>query len=542
LSAGAARFELDFTRGQPHSLDLAITCHVTGPEAADVQRPEPAKHHPAPSASIERDFDAAVSTSEAQSRAEAADFCEVSASNRELHRWLNHAVADVRMMCTATDFGPYPYAGVPWYNTAFGRDGIVTALELLWLNPRIARGVLGYLASMQATTVDPQNDAEPGKILHETRGGEMAALGEVPFRRYYGSVDATPLFLCLAGAYYQRTGDLDLIRSLWPSIERAMEWIERYGDADGDGFVEYSRRSAEGLEQQGWKDSHDSVFHADGSLAKPPIALVEVQSYVYSARNSVALLADRLGLARVGEVQRARADALRERFEEAFWCPSMASYGLALDGDKRLCRVHTSNAGHALFGGIARDVRARLVARDLAKPHLFSGWGVRTLSSAAPRYNPMSYHNGSVWPHDNALIAAGLSRYGLTKLILATFQGLFEASQFMPSRRMPELFCGFARRAPEGPTLYPVACSPQSWAAGAPLWLLQSCLGLSIDGPARRVRIKKPRLPDLAPEITLRNLEVSQGRTLDLRFDRHGDDVSVTVLRRDRKIQVAIVK
>ena len=316
---------------------------------------------------------------------------------------------------------------MPWFSTVFGRDGLITAFECLWLYPDIAKGVLKYLAETQATGVDSRSDAEPGKILHETRRGEMAALGEIPFARYYGSVDATPLFVMLAGAYYERTADLIFIRSIWPGIQLALQWIESYGDADGDGFVEYSRTSENGLVQQGWKDSNDSIFHADGTLAQGPIALSEVQGYVYAAWLRAAELSGVLGDDQQAESFRLRAATLKRDFERAFWCDDISTYALALDGRKEPCRVGTSNAGHCLFAGIADEGRAHRVALRLAGPDFFSGWGIRTVSTGEHRYNPMSYHNGSVWPHDNAMIACGLANYGFKEAVLQILKGLFDA-------------------------------------------------------------------------------------------------------------------
>jgi glycogen debranching enzyme len=466
--------------------------------------------------------------------------CHLRSSNGQINAWVNRAVSDLHMMTTELATGPYPYAGLPWFNTPFGRDGIITALECLWLRPGLARGVLAYLASNQATEIIPEQDAEPGKILHETRKGEMATLKEMPFARYYGSVDATPLFVLLVGAYYERTGDRAFVESLWPHIEAALLWIDHYGDRDGDGFVEYHRQSTDGLLHQGWKDSDDAVFHADGSIAPGPIALCEVQGYVYAARQAAAALATVLGQAEQAAKLGRQAETLREQFEEAFWCEELSTYALALDGDKRPCRVRASNAGQCLFTGIASPERAWQVARTLLHPESFSGWGIRTISASEVRYNPMAYHNGSIWPHDNALIAQGLARYGLGEMALQIFTGLFEAGQYFDLHRMPELFCGFPRDPGEGPIFYPVACAPQSWAVASVLLFIQACLGLEINGPEAQLCFTRPRLPTSVDELRIHNLEVA-GATVDLLLTRHEHDVGVTVLRRDGDIQILVV-
>ena len=477
---------------------------------------------------------AALETARAESSA-------VSTSNEQFNAWVNRAVADLYMMTTETIEGLYPYAGVPWFSTAFGRDGLVTALECLWLNPSLGRGVLGYLAATQAREFNPEQDAEPGKILHETRSGEMAALKEIPFGRYYGSIDSTPLFVMLAGAYYERTGDRTFIESIWPNVELALRWIDTSGDRDGDGFVEYMRHSPTGLVQQGWKDSHDSVFHADGALAEPPIALCEVQGYVYAAKRAASELAAVLGRPEQSAALLRQAEALREKFEHAFWCEDISTYALALDGQKRPCRVRTSNAGHCLLTGIAEREHAHRAAQTLLNHESFSGWGVRTLAASEARYNPMSYHNGSVWPHDNALIAAGLARYGLKDSVLAVTTGMFDASLFMDLHRMPELFCGFGRRPGEGPTLYPVACAPQAWAAGSVFVLLQACLGLTVNAPEAYICFTYPLLPTFLREVQIRGLKVGSA-SLDLLLLRHGHDVGINVLRREGRVEVRMVK
>ncbi|HET9373058.1 MAG TPA: amylo-alpha-1,6-glucosidase [Vicinamibacterales bacterium] len=469
------------------------------------------------------------------------EYCEVTTSNQQFNNWLSRSLADMSMMVTSTRQGEYPYAGVPWFSTPFGRDGIITALECLWINPSVARGVLSFLAATQATVVQPDADAQPGKILHEMRSGEMAATGEIPFGRYYGSHDATPLFVMLAAAYYERTDDATFIERLWPAIEAALHWIERDGDLDGDGFVEYARQSPGGLVQQGWKDSHDSVFHDDGDLATAPIAMCEIQAYAYGAWRGAASLATAIGQTGRAQAFARKANALFERFDAAFWNDSISTYALALDGSKRQCAVRASNAGHTLFSGIAPRHRAGSVARTIMAPEGFSGWGIRTLSTSEIRYNPMSYHNGSIWPHDNALIALGLTRYGFHDEALAVLTGLFEASLFMDLHRLPELFCGFARERGEGPISYPVACNPQAWASASVFLLVQAVLGLEVRAADRVVKLTRPRLPAFIDEISIRNLRVGPD-TLDLVLERHENDVGTNVVRRTGSVEVIAIK
>ncbi len=495
----------------------------------------------APAVAMPIGFDAARAEAQADLERYSAWSCHVCTSNALVNAWVNRAASDLHMMTTELSTGPYPYAGVPWFNTPFGRDGLITALECLWLRPGLARGVLSYLAATQATEVIVGQDAEPGKILHETRNGEMAALKEMPFGRYYGSVDATPLFVLLAGAYFERTGDRAFVEFLWPSVEAALCWIDRHGDLDADGFVEYQRQSVSGLLNQGWKDSDDAIFHSDGSPARGPIALCEVQGYVYAARKAGSVLAAVLGHTdRMAELtQQARES--QERFEQGFWCEDLSSYALALDGDKRPCRVRASNAGHCLYTGIASHERAGRVAATLLSSESFSGWGVRTVAASESRYNPMSYHTGSVWPHDNALIAQGLSRYGLTEKSLQIWNGLFAAGMHFESHRMPELFCGFPQDAVEGPVQYPVACAPQAWSAASVFLLLQACLGLEISAPQARISFTRPQLPPSLGELRIHNLKLA-GATVDLLLLRHTDDVGVNVLRREGDVQIVVMK
>jgi len=522
LAENAASYEFELQANESRSVFVTIQCNLS----ADQFVPLP--------------FRKGLRAAFQEQRSNSRGMATVVTSNEIFNEVMCRSMADLAILTTTTPQGPYPYAGIPWYSTTFGRDGIITAMQMLWCDARIAKGVLQRLAALQATSLDPLADAEPGKILHEMRGGEMAALREVPFAQYYGSVDSTPLFVMLAGLYAEQTGDVETLRELWPHVEAALKWIDGPGDPDGDGFVEYHRADDKGLVNQGWKDSYDAIFHADGSIAVGPIALCEVQGYVYAAKRLAAKSARRLGKHAFADVLDTQAARLAERFEATFWCEDMGTYALALDGEKRPCRVRTSNAGQVLFSGIASPERAERVMRDLMRPSLFSGWGIRTVAREERRYNPMSYHNGSVWPHDNSLIASGLARYGHKSAIERIFKGLFDAASYMDLRRLPELYCGFLRGRQRGPTLYPVACSPQAWPAGSPLMLLQSSLGLEFDIDRNEILLRRPRLPAFLDEVTIRNLRLGLS-IADLMLHRHGDDVSIRVLRNEGRIRFAAV-
>src|SRR6202453_2466147 len=421
LSSNLATFVLDLDPKRQKTLLLEISCDSAGAGEA-------------PHRAIFR----ALREARRALRASSFRAAAMITSNDIFNETLRRSISDLYTLITETPEGPFPYAGIPWFSTVFGRDALITSLETLWLDPAISRGVLLHLAGNQATTFDPASDAEPGKILHEVRCGEMAELREVPFRRYYGSVDSTPLFVMLAGAYLERTRDVATLRRLWPNIEAALSWLETYGDRDGDGFVAYGRRS---------------------------------------------------------------------------------------------------NAGHALLTGLALPERAEAVVNTLMGPASFCGWGVRTVAATEARYNPMSYHNGSVWPHDNALIAAGFARYGFKREAARIFEGIFAASTYIDLRRLPELFCGFVRRRTRGPTFYPVACMPQAWAAAAPLFMLQSCLGVGFDLNRSHITFEGPGLPDFVDEVTLLNLPLDEA-TVDVALRRSGLQVVVDVLDRRGSVRV----
>ncbi|CAG9000364.1 MAG: hypothetical protein CENE_02359 [Candidatus Celerinatantimonas neptuna] len=445
---------------------------------------------------------------------------QISCSGRLFQAWLDKAKADLSLLTSELPTGFYPYAGIPWFSTPFGRDAIITALQTIWIDPALSRGVLNYLAVHQAQETSDFYDSQPGKILHETRRGEMVATKELPFSRYYGGVDTTPLFIMLAGAYYRRTADQEFIRSIWKQLKAAGKWIKQQIQKNQLGLLCYQQGEKTGLTNQGWKDSHDSVSHADGQLAQAPIALVEVQGYCYQAFADLAELETIAGEANQAQNWKVLSEQMRQNVESRFWLDQRKFYATAIDGQGQPCQIDSSNVGHLLYVGLPSAERARDVIDKLMSPEMHSGWGIRTLSSTAARFNPMSYHNGSIWPHDVALCCAGMSHYGEQEGVRKLVQEMFEAALFF-EMRLPELFCGFTRCIDEAPVSYPVACQPQSWASGAAFMMLQACLGIEIDGLNHRLNIDQPMLPDSINELTIKQLQVADSY-VELNFQRMG--------------------
>ena len=413
-------------------------------------------------------------------------------------------------------------AGIPWFATIFGRDSSISAFQSLLLNPQLAMESLRVLARHQGKVYDDWHDEEPGKILHEHRSGEMTRDGEMPFGAYYGSIDATPLFLILLSETFNWTGDEQLVRDLLPNAYAALEWIDKYGDLDGDGLIEYKRRSPKGLVNQGWKDSWDAMVRADGTVAEPPIALIEVQGYVYDAKYRMAALLRHFGDTQTAERLRREAADMAKRIDKAFWMPSKGYYAMALDANKQQLKVVASNPGHLLFTRALSAERARAVMKWFMRPELNSGWGLRTMSQAEPVFNPLSYHRGSVWPHDNSLIAHGMALYGFRDEVITIFTELFQAALNFRDYRLPELFCGVQRREYDQPVQYPVSCTPQAWASGTPFLFLTSILGIRPTAPRKELNIVNPTLPDWLNQLHIRNLRIGKSR-VSLDFSRNGN-------------------
>jgi glycogen debranching enzyme len=516
-----AAWQLPLTAGEERELLIAIT-------------PSTSAHHTAP-----RPRGTATRGLDAGQDEWVGECARIQTNNELFEQVLRASMRDLQALLTPTEHGRIAAAGIPWFVAPFGRDSLITALEGLVVNPSRARDTLHVLAALQAHAEEPWRDAEPGKILHELRVGELARAGLIPHTPYYGTVDATPLFVMLAGAYHRWTGDLETLRALGPALDRALGWIDRYGDRDGDGFIEYECRSPAGLLNQGWKDSEDAIVHADGTLAEGPIALVEAQGYVYAAKQQIAEVYDALGQHDRASALRGEAQRLREAFNEVFWNAQEGTFALALDGRKRQVASVTSNPGHCLAAGIVEVDKARALAERLMAPDMFSGWGIRTLSAESAAYNPMSYHNGSIWPHDNAIIADGLKRYGFTDAAQQVTSAIFEIAARARDNRLAELYCGFDRAHTPEIVPYPVACSPQAWAAAAPFLLLQTLLGITPDAPGKTLNIIQPQLPTWLRRIELQDLRLGAA-TVSLAFTQHAGITGFSLLEQHGEVAVTM--
>jgi glycogen debranching enzyme len=470
-------------------------------------------------------IDSALERVRASYQAWDADATIVTTDNPAFDRLVSRSSHDLRALTASFDGLQLPIAGIPWFAVPFGRDSIIASFQALGFRPELAKGTLRYLAAHQGAEDNPWRDEHPGKILHEMRFGELANTNSVPFNPYYGSIDSTLLFLMLFAETIRWTGDRQLYADLLPAVLRAIDWIDRYADLDGDGYIEFQRRSEGGLRIQGWKDSWDSVLRPDGTLAEPPIALVEVQAYVYAAKSWIADLLQRMGDGERGARLMAEAQALRERFNQDFWLEEEGYYAQAIEIGKGPLREITSNPGHAFLCGILAPERAARMAARLVAPDLASGWGIRTRGSSDPNYNPMSYHNGSVWPHDTSLIISGLARSGYREQANEIATQVVAAAQHFRLDRLPELMCGYGRAEGEldSPAPYPVSCRPQAWAAGTGLLILQSVLGLEADALANTLRVA-PHLPAWLGSVEVRNLRVGE-RRVHLRVTRTGVEV-----------------
>lgn len=463
---------------------------------------------------------------------------QIFTDNTLLSNMLQTAVTDLAALQTEyPGEGKIIEAGIPWYAAPFGRDSLITSWQTLILNPEIAKDTLRFLARYQGKCEDRWREERPGKIFHELRRGEMTQCGEVPHSPYYGSIDSTLWFVILLGAVYRWTLDKEFLQEMADPLVRCLRWCFKYGDLDNDGYLEYRRESPMGLTNQGWKDSWDAVVDPAGQIPSAPIALVEVQAYYYLALQEAAALLRLLDKETIATNLRRRANRLRQRFIRDFWWEDEGYLIFALDGQKRPIPTLVSNGGQCLFTGILSPEQARRVAQRLLTADFYSGWGIRTMSKKEKAYNPMSYHNGSVWPHDNAIIAAGLRRYQCLAELHKVASGLFEASTFFPYNRWPELFCGFTRRGLTGPVRYPIACDPQAWAVGTLFSLLQSLLGL--DCRDNTIYINRPFLLPEAKRLEMRNLAVGQGR-IDLVFEEKEGQVFCHVLRKEGNVRVII--
>ncbi|MGF2618309.1 amylo-alpha-1,6-glucosidase [Rossellomorea vietnamensis] len=451
----------------------------------------------------------------------------VETDHLPLQRLVDRGTDDLRVLLTDIGHGKFPVAGLPWFGVPFGRDSLIAALQMLAFQPEVAKGTLLTMASLQGTKVDPWRDEQPGKIMHEIRYGELANTDQIPFSPYYGTIDATPLFLVLLTEYVKWTNDLDTFHRLEDNVRRALQWIDEYGDRDGDLFVEYHQEAEKGIANQGWKDSGDSIVHRNGDYAKTPIALSEVQGYVYQAKQGIASIYKKIGEAEKSEALLEQAARLKEKFEKEFWMEDEQFYAIALDQDKKQVGTITSNPGHVLFSAMLSEERSIKVSDTLTSEKMFSGFGIRTMGKGEAGYNPMSYHDGSIWPHDNSMILLGMNKLGLQSHAKKVIEGLIKAASHFEYDRLPELFCGYEDTIGKA-VKYPVACSPQAWAAGTPLVFVQGLLGMVPDSTEKRITIS-PFLLDGMNELTVRSMRIGEG-ILSLRTTRDGSGLKTEVM------------
>ena len=479
----------------------------------------------------------------ASAHREWAEQCtQIVTDNEFFNRVIARSLSDVRMLWTQNAAGEsYPAAGTPWFDALFGRDSCILSMQMLAYRPELARASLQLLAKWQGTKLDPTHDEEPGKILHELRFDELSRAGELPYGPYYGSIDSTPLFLMLIAEYFEWTADLRFVRELLPAIRAAFHWMDEHGDPHGTGYLSYEKRSAKGLVNQGWKDSFDAVTNTNGTLAPPPIALAEVQGYAYAARCRLAPILDRLNETKLAAKLRKDADMLARQFNQEFWLPEERFYAMALDGQRRPVASVSTNPAHCLWSGLIDPLKAPHVASRLLAEDMFSGWGLRTITQMNPRFNPIGYHLGTVWPHDNSIAAMGFKMYGLEDELNRVASALFDASIAFPYFRLPELFGGEVRSAHNSPVPYPVACRPQSWAAGAFPLITQGMLGLKAEAPEKRLRVVNPRLPSWLNSVQVRGLRVGAG-TVTLQYRRSGRSTNVEVQKVTGGIDVVVSK
>ncbi|WP_349409633.1 amylo-alpha-1,6-glucosidase [Pseudalkalibacillus sp. SCS-8] len=517
--AGDIHFDFTLSHSESESIQLTV-CPITGNENVQPINPEQA-----------------LSQLESSYQSWDESTTKVTTDNSELQNLLDRSLKDLRVLLNDIGYGSFPVAGLPWFGVPFGRDSLITALQMLPYEPKVAKGTLKTMAAFQGENHDQWRDEQPGKIMHELRKGELANTNQVPFTPYYGSIDSTPLFLVLLADYVKWTKDIDTFKELLPNVKAALTWIDEYGDRDGDGFVEYHQESSKGIANQGWKDSADSVVHRDGTFAQSPIALAEVQGYVYQAKTEIARLFRYQNDEETANRLEKEAALLKENFNRAFWMEDVQFFAIALDKDKKQVGTITSNPGHLLLTGILDTDKAHLVSEKLVSPSMFSGYGIRTMGEGEAAYNPMSYHDGSVWPHDNSLVILGMSKTKNIDPFNKVIEGLMDASRSFEYHRLPELFCGYDNGRGK-PIKYPVACSPQAWAAGTPLTFIQSMLGLFPDSLSGHISLNVA-LPDSLNSILIEDLSIAGG-VLSLRAEKAEGKNNVHILQNTTGLEIII--